>query len=310
MDKTCGTCGKCRNTHDGPYCYKGSSPRPISPLRVMDCWVDPSEAEKAPVMTKVCSHCGRELPVSNFGRHSRTKDGYQPCCKECLSEMNKGHKKRQPFENNEAPAKPEEPEVIPEGMKRCYHCKQILPVSEFNKAAGAKDGLQSVCRSCISELNKEYSKTRTRRRKDPSERKTPGPKAAHPAYVNEATGVTMRWCCHCKQYKPESEFYKDRSNKTGFATSCKACGAIKEKERRRKKREARKAEIQVQATPGGLLEQAVDAQKEKKDEVMTLQIDPSKIRYIDPRDLQRFDILQIVHELRRRGFHGSITIDI
>ena len=34
MDKTCGTCGKCRNTHDGPYCYKGSSPRPVSLLRV------------------------------------------------------------------------------------------------------------------------------------------------------------------------------------------------------------------------------------------------------------------------------------
>ncbi len=101
MDKTCGTCGKCRNTHDGPYCYKGSSPRPVSLLRVMDCWVDPSEVE-----------------------------------------------------------------------------------------------------------------------------------------------------------------------------------------------------------------QAVDAQKEKKNEVMTLQIDPSKIRRIDPRDLQHFDILQIVHELRRRGFHGSITIDI
>ena len=78
----------------------------------------------------------------------------------------------------------------------------------------------------------------------------------------------------------------------------------------RKRAAKKEEEIPIQATQGGLLEQAVDAQKEKKDEVMTLQIDPSKIRYIDPRDLQRFDILQIVHELRRRGFHGSITIDI
>ena len=128
MDKTCGTCGKCRNTHDGPYCYKGSSPRPISPLRVMDCWVDPSEAEKAPVMTKICSHCGRELPVSNFGRHSRTKDGYQPCCKECLSEMNKGHRKRQPFENNEAPAKPEEGPSIGDKVQ------PITPLEKFETA--------------------------------------------------------------------------------------------------------------------------------------------------------------------------------
>jgi hypothetical protein len=197
--------------------------------------------------------------------------------------MNKGHKKRQPFENNEAPAKPELPEPIPEGMKRCCHCKQILPVSEFNKAAGAKDGLQSACRSCISELNKEYSKTRPKRRKDPSERKTPGPKAAHPAYVDEATGVTMRWCGHCKQYKPESEFYSDRSNKSGFATSCKACGVIKEKERRRKKREALKAE-----------EAKVVAEAEKDFQIPAI---PTLYDATDD---------QLVEELKRRGYTGNI----
>lgn len=268
MDKTCGTCGKCRNTHDGPYCYKGSSPRPVSPLRVMDCWVDPSEVEQAPVMTKVCSHCGRELPVSNFGRHSRTKDGYQPCCKECLSEMNKGHKKRQPFENNEAPAKPEEVKKI---------------VAENTPPP--------------------------KPRKETKSGKPRGRKVAHPDTVVD--GVKMHWCGHCNQYKPVEEFSKDASNKSGLATQCKACRVVLEHERRVRKRAAKKEEeIPIQATQGGLLEQAVDAQKEKKDEVMTLQIDPSKIRYIDPRDLQRFDILQIVHELRRRGFHGSITIDI
>ena len=152
MDKTCGTCGHCRNTHDGPYCYKSGYPRPVSPIRVMDCWVDPASVKKEPQATKVCSHCGRELPVENFGRHSRTKDGYQPCCKECQSEMNKGHKKRKPFEHNEAPAKPEEPEQVPEGMKKCCHCGRILPVTEFRKHSRAKDGLQSACKECQVEM--------------------------------------------------------------------------------------------------------------------------------------------------------------
>lgn len=55
MDKTCGTCGHCRNTHDGPYCYKSGYPRPVSPIRVMDCWVDPADVEKEPQATKVCA---------------------------------------------------------------------------------------------------------------------------------------------------------------------------------------------------------------------------------------------------------------
>lgn len=73
MTKNCGTCGKCRNTHDGPHCYKGRTPKPVSPLMVMDCWTDPAEEEPAPAATKVCSRCGRELPITEFGRHSRTK---------------------------------------------------------------------------------------------------------------------------------------------------------------------------------------------------------------------------------------------
>ena len=210
MDKTCGTCGKCRNTHDGPYCYKGSSPRPVSTLRVMDCWVDPSEVEQAPVMTKVCSVCGRELPVSEFGRHSRTKDGYQPFCRQCHSEMNKGHRKRQAFENNEAPAKPEEVEKIvaeskptkprkprketksgkPRGRKVlhpdiekdgvlmhwCGHCKQYKPVEEFSKDSSNKSGLATQCKACRVVLEHER---RVRRREEKKEQELQA--AAHEA---------------------------------------------------------------------------------------------------------------------------------
>lgn len=33
--------------------------------------------------TKVCKHCGRELPVSDFYTNSRAKDGYATYCKVC-----------------------------------------------------------------------------------------------------------------------------------------------------------------------------------------------------------------------------------
>lgn len=34
---------------------------------------------------KKCSKCGRELPLSEFGRCARFKDGLQRQCKECLN---------------------------------------------------------------------------------------------------------------------------------------------------------------------------------------------------------------------------------
>ena len=33
--------------------------------------------------TKVCKHCGRELPLSDFYTNSKAKDGYAPYCKVC-----------------------------------------------------------------------------------------------------------------------------------------------------------------------------------------------------------------------------------
>ena len=35
--------------------------------------------------TKVCSKCGRELPLSQFNKCARNKDGLQYMCKECHS---------------------------------------------------------------------------------------------------------------------------------------------------------------------------------------------------------------------------------
>lgn len=39
--------------------------------------------------TKVCKHCGRELPVIMFHKKAKSPDGYQCYCKECSAAMNK-----------------------------------------------------------------------------------------------------------------------------------------------------------------------------------------------------------------------------
>ena len=35
--------------------------------------------------TKKCTKCGRELPLSEFGKDARSKDGLQCYCKECVN---------------------------------------------------------------------------------------------------------------------------------------------------------------------------------------------------------------------------------
>ena len=168
MSKICGNCHYYTNSPmHGPWCTK--TKKEVSYLQTaFDCWIDPGTAPAEEVQTKVCSHCGRVRPVSNFGRHSRTKDGYQPCCRECQSKMNKGNRKRQPFQHNEAPKKA--PELTPEQM-----------------------GIGK------------------------------GRRAINPTYIDKDTGLTMKYCRHCGQYKPIDDFHHNKANKDGHEFDCKAC---------------------------------------------------------------------------------------
>ena len=44
--------------------------------------------------TKVCSTCGRELPVDKFNKCSKSQDGLQTRCKECQKKANADYYKR------------------------------------------------------------------------------------------------------------------------------------------------------------------------------------------------------------------------
>ena len=162
MSKCCGTCAKsCTDNVNGTVCSK--SGKPVSYLAVYDCWTDQAEPDPAP-LTKVCQRCGRELPIENFGRHVRTKDGYQPLCRECLREANTGKRKRQPWKTAEeveaekaAPKEPKtrgrkvsHPDKVVDGVTLhwCGCCKQYKPVEEFSKDSSNKSGLATQCKAC------------------------------------------------------------------------------------------------------------------------------------------------------------------
>jgi NAD-dependent SIR2 family protein deacetylase len=39
--------------------------------------------EKSEITSKRCSHCGRTLPIEDFHKNAKEKDGYCKLCKEC-----------------------------------------------------------------------------------------------------------------------------------------------------------------------------------------------------------------------------------
>jgi hypothetical protein len=54
--------------------------------------------------------------------------------------------------------------------KKCYRCKQVLPITDFHNSYTAHDGLQGKCHTCNKESQKEW-KHRTGKQKPMSENK-------------------------------------------------------------------------------------------------------------------------------------------
>lgn len=90
--------------------------------------------------TKICKDCGRELPLDQFPRHPKSRDGHTSVCAECYS------KKMKAVHAKADAAQPKE--SLPEGQRRCSKCGRVLPVSEFARRSKSKDGLQYECRDC------------------------------------------------------------------------------------------------------------------------------------------------------------------
>ena len=107
----------------------------------------------------------------------------------------------------------------------------------------------------------------------------------HPNYVDPMTGHTMKWCTKCNQYKPIDDFPNNKSRKDGKAGECKACHNAWTLEYQRKRTMAKK-QIKIQDTP------VVNDLADRKARLIALQSATD---------------LQIIDELRRRGFTGTIT---
>ena len=107
-----------------------------------------AEAPKEKPGTRVCKQCGRELPLDQFTRSCKSRDGYTHTCKECFSAQ-MSEKKKALWASKPKKEKPvQEQEVLPEGQKRCRRCGRILPVTAFGRHATTPDHLHPTCTEC------------------------------------------------------------------------------------------------------------------------------------------------------------------
>jgi|SaaInlStandDraft_2_1057019.scaffolds.fasta_scaffold224999_1 hypothetical protein len=81
-------------------------------------------------------------------------------------------------------------------MKKCNHCKQDKPLSEFNKNKNRKDGLQGNCKICQA----AYTKRHYERNKQPYKDRTKANKIRLRAWLKEYKETI---CCEkCGEGRP------------------------------------------------------------------------------------------------------------
>lgn len=107
---------------------------------------------------KKCYYCGEELPLSEFRKSTKNKDGLTGRCKKCMQLYEKNQR-------NGILNPVYKPEII-DNKKRCSYCLEFLDLSNFNKDNSKKFGYHSCCRDCHNnKYRNRYDYTHKKRTK-------------------------------------------------------------------------------------------------------------------------------------------------
>jgi hypothetical protein len=96
---------------------------------------------------KFCKDCDGYLPVEEFSKNARTRDGLAFYCRQHLAQRalrSREARRSRP----RVKRRPSEDLVVPAGFKWCADCNQVLSVAEFVKTVASTTGYGSYCKPC------------------------------------------------------------------------------------------------------------------------------------------------------------------
>lgn len=99
------------------------------------------------IISKVCSKCQVEKPVSEFHRCTSSKHGVQSQCISCRKKIWAKPQAQQ--------VRNEKKVFMGKGLKKCSKCHNIKEVSEFYSVNHHADRLTSSCKSCEMQYRKD-----------------------------------------------------------------------------------------------------------------------------------------------------------
>jgi len=94
---------------------------------------------------KRCPDCGRDLPISDFGRNRLLKDGLQVYCRDCCARRGAATYRRKRARLGKTVR---ERVAVPPGHKRCPGCGEIKAHSEWHRNRRSRDGFADRCKEC------------------------------------------------------------------------------------------------------------------------------------------------------------------
>lgn len=150
--------------------------------------------------TKVCSKCGRELPISGFYKNKRRKDGLNSSCKDC--------------DNKQKKASIEKYKDDPVRRQKRLDAYKRYHVSEKGKAKQKEWNSKRVYTEEQREYRRQYAKEYY---KENHVVKRP------PREFIIIEGKEYLKCSKCGEIKPKEDFFKENKNPLGYAYKCKEC---------------------------------------------------------------------------------------
>jgi len=114
---------------------------------------------------KRCSNCNVIKNFNEFHKNKTSSDSLSSYCKLCRNKKNREASIKSPS-SKEMKAETEKKRLFKNGKIRCNKCNIVKNISGFGKAKTRKNGLKSICRVCVKNVKKIYTKNNKKKIKD------------------------------------------------------------------------------------------------------------------------------------------------